>query len=869
MPADHTWCTPLPHMTVALWGALRNERSWEEFCLDQEQQDRAVITQTETADADGNVCIGMVFTITSRSNPIPMWLRPLAKDSSVSFEVVQNWWRDVHDITHPMTQVTTVLSPSILVGRVEVVGSQWVEARAGGGCNVHSRMLFTVNFAGLGEAIAMLLANRAKASVRMMPQLLEKYMATRDGQSFLEKQRHADAASAAPAPAPAPKHRRLPSDPLRAFAKVRSRATNAPAAAAVAQRVGGEPHASSPQRPLAGADGAPMLGAAADGAQPASRSEARPPAVTTATTAEPKTEMTAVRESASGRREAPLANASRLRHRLGRALVRPFRRSSEAGHHLRTVTVVGAEMRRGGLLSASPGSVHAPMSLADVASHSSLAVATTAASHSPGASSPGEPSAPEARMPDGVEEELTRAYGSYGGSKGRKLGEGALYTMAVASAEGMPMDTPWAIRAASGDAPAPRSTYDDVLAVAGGAGGVATGGVAALHDDVKESQQSLRDAMAEPWANFTESMSRLTEDTAKGFVEGFGKGLGEVTEGLGENLGKLAEDTGKGLGGLGEGLEGLGKGIGEVTEGTVKGVAEGIGGFGENLGKLTEEAGKGLGEGIGRFAEDTGKGIEGIGQNINNFIKDVLPPSAEQAAARGVPLATTPKPARARWLAAFDAVRLAAADSRLDHGGAASEAATPLHIPASSSRTLEPTSTSSLAAPDAGGGSTVAMHEIGIDGLGAHSPLALHGPADFGFVDEHPPAAAATESADTDTIRTPPVLLAEAEAPRVANRMPATAGSLAMVQPPVVAEAPVAGAPVAEAPVPVAHAPVPVAQAPVPVAQAPVPVAQAETPAMAELVAVFPVVLPENAVATKEASPGGHTGASGRRGMWF
>ena len=99
--------------------------------------------------------------------------------------------------------------------------------------------------------------------------------------------------------------------------------------------------------------------------------------------------------------------------------------------------------------------------------------------------------------------------------------------------------------------------------------------------------------------------------------------------------------------------------------------------------------------------------------------------------------------------------------------------------------------------------------------------------------------------------------------------MPATAGSLAMVQPPVVAEAPVAGAPVAEAPVPVAHAPVPVAQAPVPVAQAPVPVAQAETPAMAELVAVFPVVLPENAVATKEASPGGHTGASGRRGMWF
>ncbi len=51
-----------------------------------------------------------------------------------------------------MTNTTTIRSPSVLVGRVEVRGAQWIEALPAGGVLVHSDMSFTVKLAGLGDA---------------------------------------------------------------------------------------------------------------------------------------------------------------------------------------------------------------------------------------------------------------------------------------------------------------------------------------------------------------------------------------------------------------------------------------------------------------------------------------------------------------------------------------------------------------------------------------------------------------------------------------------------------------------------------------------------------------------------------------------
>ena len=98
-----------------------------------------------------------------------------------------------------MTNRTVVRAPSVLIGRVEVSGTQWIEPDVeSGGVTVHSKMVFMVRLAGLGDAIAMLLANRARANIKMMPHLITKYLSTKGGTAFLKRFEEEEEAALSP-----------------------------------------------------------------------------------------------------------------------------------------------------------------------------------------------------------------------------------------------------------------------------------------------------------------------------------------------------------------------------------------------------------------------------------------------------------------------------------------------------------------------------------------------------------------------------------------------------------------------------------------------------------------------------------------------
>ena len=201
----------LPDVDVALWGQLRNA-SFDDFCCDMDGQDFVERSYEESVDAHGNRRAHRVYELRSRSNPLPSWLRMVMKNEPSIFLVEQQWWIDAHDRDHPMTNHLRVLSPRMLIDRVECIGSQWVEPRPAGGVIVRSHMEFTVTLQGLGGAIAMLLAVRAKSQLKSMAEYIRKYLALHGGK---------------PSPARPPPH---PVAPLR-VATSPARAASLPSAA--------------------------------------------------------------------------------------------------------------------------------------------------------------------------------------------------------------------------------------------------------------------------------------------------------------------------------------------------------------------------------------------------------------------------------------------------------------------------------------------------------------------------------------------------------------------------------------------------------------------------------------------------------------
>ena len=171
MPSTMEWFTELPNVTPSLWGAMRNDAGFEEYCIDKEEQDLSVLSIKEDMDDCERVLIRKVYKMESRTNPIPIWIRAFTSYENVAFKVEQQWWRDLHGAETPMTTVTNVLTPTLLADRVVVESAQWMTLRVRGGINVHTRMTITVKVTGIGDAIASLLSNRAKANIKMLPQV--------------------------------------------------------------------------------------------------------------------------------------------------------------------------------------------------------------------------------------------------------------------------------------------------------------------------------------------------------------------------------------------------------------------------------------------------------------------------------------------------------------------------------------------------------------------------------------------------------------------------------------------------------------------------------------------------------------------------
>ena len=56
-----------------------------------------MLTKMEDTDTAGLSERRQMLTVTSRANPIPIFLRPAMKESYVQFYIEQQWWRDRHD----------------------------------------------------------------------------------------------------------------------------------------------------------------------------------------------------------------------------------------------------------------------------------------------------------------------------------------------------------------------------------------------------------------------------------------------------------------------------------------------------------------------------------------------------------------------------------------------------------------------------------------------------------------------------------------------------------------------------------------------------------------------------------------------------
>ena len=173
MSAEYDHVIDVPHISYDEWVAFHNEVAFDLWGYEVEKQIFKLVALDGTSEH-----LDRRGTLTSKINPIPIFLRPIVGHEPMTFECHAKWGVHRNDKQRPNVSRTIVLSPRGLVGKLIVDGIQWAEPLPSGGVRVHSNLVVTVRVGVhiVDKTAAFLCLKRAESNLNALPDQVARYL---------------------------------------------------------------------------------------------------------------------------------------------------------------------------------------------------------------------------------------------------------------------------------------------------------------------------------------------------------------------------------------------------------------------------------------------------------------------------------------------------------------------------------------------------------------------------------------------------------------------------------------------------------------------------------------------------------------------
>ena len=173
MSAEYDHVIDVPHISYDEWVAFHNEVAFDLWGYEVEKQIFKLVALDGTSEH-----LDRRGTLTSKINPIPIFLRPIVGHEPMTFECHAKWGVHRNDKQRPNESRTIVLSPRGLVGKLIVDGIQWAEPLPSGGVRVHSNLVVTVRVGVhiVDKTAAFLCLKRAESNLNALPDQVARYL---------------------------------------------------------------------------------------------------------------------------------------------------------------------------------------------------------------------------------------------------------------------------------------------------------------------------------------------------------------------------------------------------------------------------------------------------------------------------------------------------------------------------------------------------------------------------------------------------------------------------------------------------------------------------------------------------------------------
>ena len=173
MSAEYDHVIDVPHVSYDEWVAFHNEVAFDLWGYEVEKQIFKLVALDGTSEH-----LDRRGTLTSKINPIPIFLRPIVGHEPMTFECHAKWGVHRNDKQRPNISRTIVLSPRGLVGKLIVDGIQWAEPLPSGGVRVHSNLVVTVRVGVhiVDKTAAFLCLKRAESNLNALPDQVARYL---------------------------------------------------------------------------------------------------------------------------------------------------------------------------------------------------------------------------------------------------------------------------------------------------------------------------------------------------------------------------------------------------------------------------------------------------------------------------------------------------------------------------------------------------------------------------------------------------------------------------------------------------------------------------------------------------------------------
>ena len=173
MSAEYDHVIDVQHISYDEWVAFHNEVAFDLWGYEVEKQIFKLVALDGTSEH-----LDRRGTLTSKINPIPIFLRPIVGHEPMTFECHAKWGVHCNDKQRPNISRTIVLSPRGLVGKLIVDGIQWAEPLLSGGVRVHSNLVVTVRVGVhiVDKTAAFLCLKRAESNLNALPDQVARYL---------------------------------------------------------------------------------------------------------------------------------------------------------------------------------------------------------------------------------------------------------------------------------------------------------------------------------------------------------------------------------------------------------------------------------------------------------------------------------------------------------------------------------------------------------------------------------------------------------------------------------------------------------------------------------------------------------------------